>query len=96
MLKRIVLIAIIVELLLLLGFLPTVFNPNAHIYGGPGGGWDWSPWSFISPLAGLMFVVGLGIDAATRKIHNPVHRAIVIAALVLGLAFIWVTIVQSE
>ncbi len=96
MLKRILRIAIIVELLLLMGFLPTLFNPSARIYGGPGGGWDWSPWGFVGPMAGLMFVTGLGIDTAARKIKSPVLKAIVIAALVLALASVWAMIVRSE
>lgn len=96
MLKRIIRIAIVVEFILLMGFLPTLFNPNARIYGGPGGGWDWSPWGFVGPMAGLMFVTGLAIDFAARKIGNPVYRAIVIAALVLALAFIWAKIVRSD
>ncbi len=94
--KRIIRIAIVVEIILLMGFLPTLFNPNARIYGGPGGGWDWSPWVIVGPLAGLIFVTGLAIDFAARRITNPVYRAIAIAALVLALAFIWVRIVWSE
>ena len=96
MLKRIIRIAIVVELLLLIGFIPTLFNPNARIYGGPGGGWDWSPLGFVGPLAGLMFLTGLGIDFSVRKITNLVYRAMAIAALVLALAFIWVRIVWSD
>lgn len=96
MFKRIIRIAIAVELLLLIGFIPTLFNPNARIYGGPGGGWDWSPWGFVGPMAGLMFVTGLAIDVAARKITNPVYRSLAIAALVLALAFVWVRIVQSD
>lgn len=96
MLKRIIRIVIIVEMLLLLGFLPTLFNPSARIYGGTGGGWDWSPWGFVGPMAGLMFLTGLGIDLAVRKIKNPVYRTIVIGLLVLALACIWATIVRSE
>lgn len=94
--KRILRIAIVVEFILLIGFIPTLFNSNARIYGGLGGGWDWSPWVFVGPMAGLMFVTGLAIDFAARKITNPVYRAIAIAALVLVLAFIWMKIVQSE
>lgn len=96
MFKRIIRIAIVVELILLIGFIPTLLNPNARIYGGPGGGWDWSPWVFVGPMAGLMFVTGLAIDFAGRKITNPVYRTIVIAALVLALACIWAKIVRSE
>ncbi len=96
MFKRILRIAIIVELLLLIGFLPTLFNPNAHLYGGLGGGWDWSPWGFVGPMAGLMFVTGFGIDVAARKIRNPVLRTIVVVALVVALASVWAMIVRSE
>lgn len=94
--KRILRIAIIVELLLLVGFLPTLFNPNAHIYGGSGGGWDWSPWGFVGPMAGLMFVTGLCIDMSARHIKNPIIRTIVIAGFVLALASVWAMIVRSE
>ncbi len=96
MFKRIVRIAIVVELLLLIGFIPTLFNPHARIYGGPGGGWDWSPWGFVGPMAGLMFVTGLAIDFAARRITNPVYRTIAIAALILALALIWMKIVRSD
>lgn len=96
MLKRIFRIAIVVELMMLIGFLPTLFNSNARIYGGPGGGWDWSPWAFFGPMAGLMFTTGLAIDLAMRKIQRPILRRIVIAALILTLVSIWVRIVQSE
>lgn len=47
-------------------------------------------------MAGLMFLTGLGIDLAVRKIKNPVYRAIVIGLLVLALACIWAKIVRSE
>ena len=89
-------IVIVVELLLLMGFLPTLLNPNARIYGGTGGGWDWSPWGFVGPMAGLMLITGLAIDFAARKIANPVYRGIVIAALILALALIWAKIVRSD
>jgi amino acid transporter len=94
--KRLLRIALIVELLLFLGFLPTLFNPNAHIYGGTGGGWDWSPWGFVGPMAALMFMTGIGIDTAARSIEHPIIRAIVIVGLVCGLGFIWAQIVRSE
>lgn len=96
MLKRILRIAIIVELILLMGFLPTLFNANARIYGGPGGGWDWSPWGFVGPMAGLMFVVGLAIDFVIRRVAHPIYRTIFVSALVLLLVFLWIWIVRSE
>lgn len=96
MFKRILRIIIVVEMILLLGFMPTLFNPNARIYRGSGGGWDWSPWAFVGPMAGLMFVTGLAIDLTMRKIQQPVVRAGVIALLALALCLIWVKIVRSE
>lgn len=94
--KRILRIVIVVEMLLLMGFLPTLFNPSARIYVGTGRGLDSSPWGFVGPMAGLMFVTGLRIDIAVRKIKNPVYRAIVIGLLVLALGCIWATNVRSE
>ncbi len=94
--SRVIRVIIIVELILLVGFLPTLFNPNARIFGGPGGGWDWSPWGFVGPLAGLMFITGLGIDLAARKVTSPLLRSLVIVFLVLALAAVWIRIVRSE
>ncbi len=96
MVKRLLRIFIIVELILLAGFLPTLFNPNARLYGGPGGGWDWSPWTFVSPMVVLLFVTGLGIDLAVRKIKNPVYRVIAIAACVLPCMAIWGIVATSD
>lgn len=96
MVKRLLRVAIIVELILLVGFLPTLFNPQARLYGGPGGGWDWSPWGLIGPLAGLMFVAGVLIDLAVRKVKHPVYRTFVIAMLVLAVGLVWARIVWSE
>ncbi len=96
MLTRVLRIIIVVELIMLTGFLPTLFNPHARIYGGPGGGWDWSPWSFVGPMGGLMFVTGLGIDTVSRKITNPMYRVFFITMLVLVFASIWAKIVRSE
>jgi len=39
-LKRIIRIFIIVELILIGPFILTLFNPDARINGGSGGGWD--------------------------------------------------------
>ena len=94
--RRLLRIVIIVELIMLAGFLPTLFNPSARIYGGAGGGWDWSPWGFVGPLAGLMFLTGVGIDMAARKISNPLLKSLVVALLLLALACIWARIIQSE
>jgi hypothetical protein len=93
---RILRIVILVELILFIGFLPTLFNENAHLYGGNGGGWDWSPWTFFGPMAGLLFVIGISVDAALRHIKHPAIRIIVTINLLLLLGSIWVMIVRSE
>ncbi len=96
LLKRLLRIVVLVELLLLIGFLPTLFNPNARIYGGPGGGWDWSPWGFVGPLAGLMLIAGLAMDYAWRNIRHPVLRRVAVAAPALAVGLLWIRIVRSE
>ena len=93
---RILRIAILVELIVFIGFFPTLFNENAHLYGGSGGGWDWSPWTFVGPMAGLLFVIGIGVDAALRHIKHPALRIIVTISLLLLLGSIWAMIVRSE
>ncbi|MFH0951203.1 MAG: hypothetical protein V1765_01890 [bacterium] len=95
MLKRIIRIFIIVELILLGPFILTLLNPNARINGGPGGGWDWSPYAFVGPMAALLFVTGLAIDLAARKITKPVYRIGTIIAIVLVLLLIWIQIVTG-
>ena len=93
--KRIIRIAIIVELILLVPFVLTLLNPNARINGGPGGGWDWSPSAFFGPMAALLFVAGLAIDFAAKKITNHVYRIGTIAAIVLVILLIWIQIVTE-
>lgn len=95
MLKRIIRIFIIIELILLGPFILTLFNPNARINGGPGGGWDWSPRVFFGPMAALLFVAGLAIDFAARKITNLVYRIGAIAAIVLVVLLIWGQVVTE-
>lgn len=96
MFKRIIRIAIIIELILLVPFVLTLLNPNARINGGSGGGWDWSPKVFFGPMAALLFIAGLAIDSAARKITNPVYRVTVIATIVLVVLFIWAEIVTES
>lgn len=95
MLKRIIRTFIIAELILLGPFILTLFNPNARINGGPGGGWDWSPSVFFGPMVALLFGAGLAIDFAARKIANPVYRITAIVSIILILLLIWIQIVTG-
>lgn len=52
-------------------------------------GWDWGVIDFI--VIGLMlFITGLIIDLAARKIKNPAYRAIVIIGIVIVFLLGWV------
>lgn len=96
MLKRIIRIFIIVELILLGPFILTLLNQNAQINGGSGGGWDWSPKVFFGPMAALLFIAGLAIDFAARKITNTFYRVTAIIAIVLAVLLIWAEIVTES
>ncbi len=78
-----------VGLLLLIPLALTLFNPNASLYGGPGGGWDWMPGDFVV-MGILLFLTGLAIDVAVRNIVNPVSRTITVTGILAALFFIWI------
>ncbi len=86
--KNLIRIAIFVGLILLIPLILTLLNPNAEIYGGKGGGWDWMPGDF-GVMGILLFGTGLAIDFAARKIGNRTHRVLAIASIVLMLLLIW-------
>ena len=73
----------------------TLLNPNSRIRGGEGGGWDWSPFSFVL-FVPLIFCVGMTIDFAWRKIKSPVSRTLTISAIVLALLLAWVQVVTDR
>jgi hypothetical protein len=52
-------------------------------------GWNWDLFDFIV-MGSLLFVIGLAIDLAARKITNPFRRTIAIIAIVAALFLIWV------
>ena len=87
--KNIVRIAIIVGLILLIPLVLTLLNPNARIYGGGGGGWDWAPGGFIV-MGVLLFGTGFALDFAVRKLINPIYRVFAVIAIVVALLLIWV------
>ena len=89
--KNIVRIALAVGLILLIPLGLTVLNPNSHLNGGEGGGWDWAPGDFLA-MGVLLFGTGLAIDFAVRKLANPVYRTAAIIAIVSALFLIWVEI----
>lgn len=87
--KNIARIALGVGSLLLIPLTLTLLNPNASLYGGPGGGWDWMPGDFVV-MGLLLFLTGLAIDFAWRNVANPAYRVIAVAAIMTALVLIWV------
>lgn len=73
----------------------TLLNPNSHLRGGAGGGWDWSPWGAVWFIP-LIFCVGLAIDFAWRKIQSPLYRILTISTIVVILLFAWVQVVTDQ
>ncbi len=51
-------------------------------------GWNWGVFDFIT-MGALLFVTGLAIDFAARKITNRTYRVFAIIVIVLGLIALW-------
>lgn len=82
-------VAVIVGFILPIPLILTLLNPNASIYGGPGGGWDWGPLDF--PLMGaLLFTTGMAIDFVARRVPSRAMRVLGISAIILTCLAIWV------
>ncbi len=73
----------------------TLLNPDSHLRGGQGGGWDWNLLSVVW-FVPLIFCVGLAIDFAARKITSPIYRILTIVTIVLVLALAWVQVVTDR
>lgn len=73
----------------------TLLNPDSHIRGGSGGGWDWTLWGAVWFIP-LIFCVGLLIDLAWRQIKSPVMRVITVFFIVAALALAWVQVVTDR
>ena len=91
---RIKQVTIVVACILLIPLVLTLLNPSSHIRGGQGGGWDWNPIGII-PIGAFLFVVGLAIDFADRKIKSPVYRVLTISVIISAVLFLWFQIVSD-
>lgn len=78
--QNIIRIIIVVAVILLV---PLVLTIRDH-----GVGWNWSPGDFVV-MGALLFITGLAIDSAWRKITAPAHRAVAIALIVFAFLLIW-------
>jgi len=85
MTNSIIRVACIVGLILLI----PVFG-NLYIEG-----WDWGPLDFII-MGALLFMVGMTIDLAVRKITDPLKKWAAIGAVIFVFLVIWTELaVQS-
>lgn len=51
-------------------------------------GWNWLPFDFVV-MGILLFVTGLALDTAARKIADPAARMLACGAIVFALVAIW-------
>ena len=82
-------VALGVSAVLLIPLALTLVNPNASIYGGPGGGFDWMPGDFVI-MGVLLFAAGLAISFAVRKLADPAAKIAAVVAILAALFAIWV------
>ena len=87
--KRLIRWVVVVVVILLIPLVLTFRNPNAHINGGEGGGWDWSPFDFIF-MGILLYGGALVYELVARKIPNGTYRAAVGLAVLTALVFVWI------
>jgi len=81
--KNILRVAIIVAVILLIPLVMTIRDGAVE-----GAGWNWTPSDFAF-MGSLLFITGLGIDFAARKITRPVHRILAIALIALAFLAVW-------
>lgn len=85
-LRRISYIGLGMLALLLAPLALTLMNPAAHLSGGGGGGFDWSPSDF-AVMGALLFGVGVALDLIWRKAGR--YRVLGCAALVFLFLWLW-------
>ena len=88
--KSAVRVAIGTGLILLIPLILTLVNPGAHINGGSGGGWDWSPFDFV--WAGvLIFGTGSLFEIARKKAAgNTAYKIAAGVGLATAFILIWI------
>lgn len=94
--KRLSVWALVVGIILLTPLVLTLMNPNAGIYGGPGGGWDWSLSDFVI-MGTVLSSLGLAYELIGRKLSQKakgaskkVYRAAFVVGLLGAFLLFWV------
>ncbi len=87
--KNIACVVLVTILILLVPLTLTLINPNASIYGGEGGGWDWMPGDFIV-MGALLLITGLAINFVIKKFNKMPYMVILVAAIVIVFLLVWI------
>lgn len=87
--KKIAGLALATAAILVIPLVLTLLNPTAHMNGGEGGGFDWTPFDFVF-MGALIFGTGLTYILVTRRADKIAYRAAVGIALGACFLLIWV------
>ena len=87
-------VAIVVGVILLIPLVLTLLNPNSHVRGGQGGGWDWNLIGII-PIGAFLIAIGLLIDFVIRKFTSPVFRVLTVSIILGAVLLLWFQIVSD-
>lgn len=82
--RRLTRIASVVGLILIIPLAGTLLQEFAGI-----GGWDWGVMDFVI-MGILLFVTGVAIDTAARRINDPVARILTCFVILLILVTLWI------
>lgn len=88
-LKNSVRILISVGLLLLIPLAFTLLNSHASLYGGTGGGWDWTTGDF-AVMGALLFCAGYAIAFAIQNLKKSASRVTAVALILAALFLVWI------
>ena len=75
--------------LLLVPLILTLANPLSRLRGGPGGGFDWMPGSFLV-MGAMLFAAILGVQAALKHAGSPTLRIALVLAILAAFGLIWI------
>ena len=82
-LKNVLRVIIIVAVILLIPLVLTIRDGGVE-----GVGWNWTLSDFVI-MGTIMFLFGLAIDFAARRIRTPLTRVIAIAAIIFVFLALW-------
>lgn len=79
-------VALVTLAILTIPLVLTLSNPTAHINGGAGGGWDWSPGDFVV-MGAMIFGTGLLLDWTIQK--GGKNRFIIAGVIMFLFVWLW-------